>query len=410
MKKVILPIVLLTFVLGVYGQEISNIPMTRKFMKLDPNLVVPTKVSSKDTASLGWWEVCFGAYENVNGGTSANGFNNVLWPDTLVGSTGSSGFSYVWNAGIGFTFDPYTISYDPNLTLPIIQQGNSYVLDSFSMPTFYYRSNTMTDTLIFDIVHGLPAEDPVFNKVWFTNTTDTTSPPYFTQIGSQYKGAAMRLTAPNRIVKKYLLTDADSTMGNGKFIDVKVGAVIPAGHIVGIMVQYAPGNTNYNLGDTVFDYTSRAALNGNNAFLIIGNSETNPLFFDPFGWSLMQLIFPEQRYGFMTPTFLNECMAPDRTWGVSFWAQVDEITGINEYGNEENIKLYPNPSNDVIFVELENNRKSEFVIYDILGKVEKTGQFVNSKNQINISDLSKGMYIIQINDNNKTRSFKFSVK
>jgi len=411
MKKVILPILLITFVLGVYGQEINDMPITRKVMKLDQNLVVPTKVSAKDTTSTGWWEVCYGAYENINGGTGQNGFNNVLWPDTTVGSIGgSSPFGYVWNCAIGFTFDPYSIAYDPNLTDPVIQPGNSYVLDSIALPTFYYRSNTLTDTLIVHIVHGPAKEEPVFDNIFFTGTTDTTSPPLYDQDSLKYQGVGMWLTAPNVIEKRYLLTDADSTMGNGKFIEMYIGEVIPAGHIVGFMIQYAPGNSNYNLGDTVFDYDSRMAMNGHNAFLFIGDSETNPIFMDPFGFSLLHLIFPEGRYGFESPTFLNQAMYPVRTWGVSFWVTVDEITGINDYVNNQNIKLYPNPAEEVLFVELENNRKSDYVIYDILGKVEKTGQLVDNKSQINISELSTGMYIIQINTENNSMSYKFSVK
>ena len=415
MKKVILPLLLFGLVLSVYGQEIDH-PVMRKAWKLDKNLLVPQKKPSKDTTTVGWFQICYGAYYIINGGVGATPYNNILWPDTLVGSYSSNdpnSFSYMWNPAVGATFDPYTISYDSNLTTPVIQPGKPWKLDSLAFPAFYYRDNTSTDTLTFEIVHGLPMQTPAFGGIIQSNPTDTVCSMKYTQNASLYKGRGLWLTDPNKIVRKHLLTDADSTGSAAKYIYVYVGEVIPAGEIVGVMISYSPGNTNYNLGDTVFDYDARMAINGNNALLFIWNDQDNyndpPLFVDPFGYSLFNLMFPEQRYGNVNQTYLTNTY-PYRYGGLRIWGLVDEITGVNEYSNDQNIKLYPNPAEENLFVELEKNSKADYAIYDLIGKVEKVGQLANLKNHIDISDLSTGMYIIQIKTEKKTTSYKFSVK
>jgi len=60
--------------------------------------------------------------------------------------------------------------------------------------------------------------------------------------------------------------------------------------------------------------------------------------------------------------------------------------------NLEPIRIYPNPASEVIFVENEGRNISEFVINDFNGKTVKTGKF---EGQLDIKDLSKGVYFIQ---------------
>lgn len=64
------------------------------------------------------------------------------------------------------------------------------------------------------------------------------------------------------------------------------------------------------------------------------------------------------------------------------------------------IYVYPNPTADRIFIQAENITKAE--LFDLMGrKVRSTNQ-----SQIDMSNLSRGNYILQVKTKNKTQSFK----
>jgi len=61
--------------------------------------------------------------------------------------------------------------------------------------------------------------------------------------------------------------------------------------------------------------------------------------------------------------------------------------------NENNFSVYPNPANSIIVVEL--TEMTAFQIYNSMGQVVKTGILNAGKNQLEIGDLSKGVYTIK---------------
>lgn len=69
--------------------------------------------------------------------------------------------------------------------------------------------------------------------------------------------------------------------------------------------------------------------------------------------------------------------------------------------------LYPNPVIDRINISFPNNTdRAELVLYDVLGKIVLQKVTTPSKNQVDVSHLSSGMYIASLTSNNKTTSFK----
>jgi hypothetical protein len=73
---------------------------------------------------------------------------------------------------------------------------------------------------------------------------------------------------------------------------------------------------------------------------------------------------------------------------------------------ELDILMYPNPASDVVYID-GNYSQLKVVVYDILGK-----QVMNKpiKNTINISQLEKGVYILQLsagNQRNTQRIIKY---
>jgi hypothetical protein len=70
----------------------------------------------------------------------------------------------------------------------------------------------------------------------------------------------------------------------------------------------------------------------------------------------------------------------------------------------ENIRISPNPMNDLLNIQFENNStfniENSLRIYDLYGNVYKKGKLYKGTNSINCSDLSSGIYIISINSPN----------
>lgn len=62
--------------------------------------------------------------------------------------------------------------------------------------------------------------------------------------------------------------------------------------------------------------------------------------------------------------------------------------------NKESIALYPNPTRDIIHLELYNN--ASYSIIDPLGKVVGIGELFNGKNEINLTNLTNGMYFLSV--------------
>jgi hypothetical protein len=77
--------------------------------------------------------------------------------------------------------------------------------------------------------------------------------------------------------------------------------------------------------------------------------------------------------------------------------------------NEGCLKIFPNPANNVInFYTKAMKDKTEVQILNSKGEQVKKLQFLpGESNQINISDIASGVYILQLNDGLKTQSAKF---
>ena len=98
-----------------------------------------------------------------------------------------------------------------------------------------------------------------------------------------------------------------------------------------------------------------------------------------------------------------ESIVPRRDTVQTISVDSDFTVGIeepnNEFAtNEKKIKIYPNPANDYIDIELENfkeNNNISLKIYDILGNIKIVKDNYKAE-RINISILGKGMYFVDV--------------
>lgn len=75
----------------------------------------------------------------------------------------------------------------------------------------------------------------------------------------------------------------------------------------------------------------------------------------------------------------------------------------------EGLNLYPNPvSNGKVYISTKNDLEKEVIIFDLLGK--KVLQTTISSRELSIPNISPGVYIIKINENNASATRKLIVR
>ena len=94
-------------------------------------------------------------------------------------------------------------------------------------------------------------------------------------------------------------------------------------------------------------------------------------------------------------TFSN--IVANHTIAVEF----EEETNIDELTIEDAVALYPNPATSQIQIKLADSRflGAEMQIFDVYGKLISNSTIQNLSNQVNISQLANGMYLVRINTN-----------
>lgn len=78
--------------------------------------------------------------------------------------------------------------------------------------------------------------------------------------------------------------------------------------------------------------------------------------------------------------------------------------------NDMNMKIYPNPSNNFITIDFQNNlSNNKYKIFDIIGRNVKQGEIKNGET-INIEELNSGNYIIEVVNENQQKSTNKFIK
>jgi bacillolysin len=86
-------------------------------------------------------------------------------------------------------------------------------------------------------------------------------------------------------------------------------------------------------------------------------------------------------------------------------------TSAKALGNENSISdlsMYPNPTSDFLNVRMADSRKGTYRVINFLG--QQVGAGTLSENAINVSALGTGIYILEVNDGQKTTAKKFVKK
>jgi len=85
--------------------------------------------------------------------------------------------------------------------------------------------------------------------------------------------------------------------------------------------------------------------------------------------------------------------------------------GISRAAVIENVKLYPNPASSNLNIEIgEESINSDYKIYSVSGKVILTGRLYDFNNIIDVSNLDKGLYFIEIENSTGKISKRISIE
>jgi uncharacterized protein (TIGR02145 family) len=85
-----------------------------------------------------------------------------------------------------------------------------------------------------------------------------------------------------------------------------------------------------------------------------------------------------------------------KKYGFSIRCVKDISTGLGDINNIEKIKLYPNPSNSRITIESAEYQNTYLLVYNLFGEMVMHSVLTKSTNEIDISSLPKGVYILKI--------------
>ncbi|MEM5564426.1 T9SS type A sorting domain-containing protein [Psychroserpens sp. AS72] len=93
-------------------------------------------------------------------------------------------------------------------------------------------------------------------------------------------------------------------------------------------------------------------------------------------------------------------------FGVNFW---DTLLSVNDFDAISSFSLYPNPTNSILHIELNNNQVDvTYDIYDVLGKLI-TSEILEPGNssKIDVSNWNNGLYLIKISNGDNTETKRF---
>ncbi|UCH14263.1 MAG: T9SS type A sorting domain-containing protein [Bacteroidales bacterium] len=72
------------------------------------------------------------------------------------------------------------------------------------------------------------------------------------------------------------------------------------------------------------------------------------------------------------------------------------VNDLKAYKESNTIDIYPNPSDNIINIEIENKNKTTIEIYNVSGKIVFSKKLNSKKERIDISGLSEGMYFVKV--------------
>ncbi len=86
---------------------------------------------------------------------------------------------------------------------------------------------------------------------------------------------------------------------------------------------------------------------------------------------------------------------------------ISHVTAIDPVGAESRIRLYPNPAQDMIWIDVQDARETVAEVRSIDGQLVRSMALQGTHSAISLIDISSGIYVVSISDPAGTHTYKF---
>lgn len=291
------------------------------------------------------------------------------FPYTVGGSLNAEQKWTVANSGDNVTINSGSLSY-----AGITSTGNSATFTGTGAESFTPFTATTSGTIYVSFIMSITdmsniTADPSFN--YFAGLTDGTAAGYNARLFSNRVGTQYQLGFDTASTT----TNYDSTFRNvGDIVFVVMGYDFTTNTL----------NAWFNPNVATFSASTPATLTVTPATALTSFG----------GFIIRQDDFA------LTPTIvLDELRIAETTTALLSVAQ-NNIAGL---------KMYPNPvANGKLFIETTANAERTVTVFDVLGK--QVLNTISSENEINVSELNAGVYVVKITEEGKTATRKLVVR
>lgn len=368
---------------------------------------------------------------NFNGSTVINNGSN--WSDVFVVKYDANG-NVSWAKSFGGNYNDSVFGFDAD------SEGNTIISGHYQSSSINFGNNSINNSGINDMY--IAKFDNNGNSIWANSISDGVSGGdleidvngdfYITApFGIDITFGNTTLTSNGGQSDLFLVkfsTDgnvywAKSVGGNGW--DVARAIAIDPNKNVYIAGFYdSPsvafdGNSIYNSGSTYYMFVAKldktlpvqehCDFTWSSSNMTVNFSMSNPNctnFIWDFGNGNTSTINPNPIVTYATPGTYSacfQCNAPANCLScatITVPSNSSGTTGIEETQNILGFSVYPNPSNNYITIENNNEQlNSTYIILNSIGQHVLSGQLIGELNTVDISELSNGIYLVQIETN-----------
>ena len=103
----------------------------------------------------------------------------------------------------------------------------------------------------------------------------------------------------------------------------------------------------------------------------------------------------------------SHLLSDSKGFGFSVRCMRDSTTQINEINYQEEMKIYPNPAIDRVLIDYAERQNLKMQIYNVVGECVLQRELSSGTNDIDVSFLLKGIYVIKLTGTDWTVQRKF---
>lgn len=240
--------------------------------------------------------------------------------------------------------------------------------------------------------------------VWQTLNAGTTDDYY---IASVTTNSVQLLSGPAR---DYLFREGQNALTSSNNLDWNMYSMdwgIPA-PISGFHFQNDNEGYAVHSADAICECCYTEILKTND-----GGINWESIYFEEFGMygcntqaGFSDISFADDDYGYVLIGDVVIVITPTEIFTTAIFL------GIDDFQKEANFVLYPNPAQQTITLQLKNREIENLnvSIFDITGKQMFSNNVNSLTTEINISDLSRGLYFVSLKQNGKTMGYQKLIK